>query len=230
LSLEEFTQILKEYINNLLREKNEATRADRFRDFIRRAFPEAEVGSVKGYYPELEKYLKWIGAGQVVKGRADSLFGSLVLEFESVLDGPREEEAREQLRRYISIIWSGRAERGQPYEKLTAIATDGLSFIVFRPRPLVLKGPVNIEKVMLEEVDRVDISKLNSEYVHTWLRRYILTAAKELRQVDPDEFAREFGIGSKIFNNVFIILKKGWGNAKAESAGSVQSQTAACFP
>ena len=79
MSLEEFAQILKEYINNLLREKNEATRADRFRDFIRRAFPETEVGSVKGYYPELEKYLKWIGAGQVVKGRADSLFGSLVL-------------------------------------------------------------------------------------------------------------------------------------------------------
>ncbi|MEM2173285.1 MAG: N-6 DNA methylase [Thermoproteota archaeon] len=218
MNLEEFARQLKRYVNSLLGERNEATRADRFRDFIRKTFPEVEVGSVRGYYPELEKYLKWVGVGQVVKGRADSLFGSLVLEFESILDESHEEEAKKQLRRYISIIWSIQAERGQPYERLTAIATDGLSFIVFKPRSLVSKGPITIEKILLEEIDRVNISKLNPEDAYTWLKRYIITAAIELRPVDPDEFARRFGIGSEVFNDAFKILKKGWDKAKEESA------------
>jgi hypothetical protein len=218
LSSKQFLRLLNDYKSSLQGVKSEATRADRFRDFIREAFPKIEVGSLKGFYPELEKYLKTMGAGQVVKGRADSLFGNLVIEFEGTLDASHESEAKEQLCRYVFAIWSNQADLGQTRGKLTAIATDGISLVVLKPRSLVPHGPVSLDQVILEEVDRADISQLNPEEVHTWLGRYIVTAANELRTVDPDEFARVFGVGSKIFSDVLKVLEKGWSKAKGDSS------------
>jgi len=218
LSPEKSAQVLREYIDSLRGVKSEATRADRFRDFVRNAFPSVEVNSLRGFYPELEKYLRAPGAGQVVRGRADSLFGNLVIEFEGTLDASHESQAKEQLCRYVTAIWSNQADLGQTRGKLTAIAADGIAFVVFKPRSLVSRGPVSLEQVVLEEVDRADVSQLKTEEVHAWLGRYVITAAAELRTVDPDGFAREFGVGSRIFSDVFKILDKGWHKAKGDSS------------
>ena len=196
--------------------KSEATRADRFRDFVRRAFPNIEVDSLRGFYPELEKYLKAPGAA--VRGRADSLFGSLLIEFESVLDVSHKSEAKEQLSRYITAIWSNQADLGQVRARISAIATDGITFVVFKPRSLVSRGPLSPGQIVLEEVDQEDVSQLNPDEAYAWLGRYIVTAATELRTVDPDEFAREFGVGSKTFGDVLRILDKSWSKARRESS------------
>lgn len=198
--------------------EGEANRAERFRDFIRRVFPNVEVGGIRGFYPELERYLKAVGVGQVVRGRADALFGSLLLEFEPVLDEAHEKDAREQLSKYVMAIWSAQADLGQPRGRLTTVATDGVVFVVYRPRSMTSRGPVALEHVVLEEVDRLDVSTLRPEDAYAWLKRYVITAAEELRPVDPDEFAREFGVGSRVFNRVLKMLRIAWNIAKEGSS------------
>ncbi|MEM4302893.1 MAG: N-6 DNA methylase, partial [Candidatus Caldarchaeum sp.] len=212
-----FDKLLREYLDAIRLVRSEAERADRFRDFVRKVFPDVEVGGIRGFYPGLERYLKTVGVGQVVRGRADALFGSLVVEFESVLDKAHEDKAREQLSKYVVAIWSAQADLGQPRGRLTAVATDGVVFVVYSPRSLVSRGPVALEQVILEEVDRVDISSLKAEDAYVWLKRYIITAAGELRPIDPDEFAREFGVGSRVFRETIKKLEAGWGKAKADS-------------
>ncbi|MCS7137451.1 MAG: hypothetical protein NZ941_03670, partial [Candidatus Caldarchaeum sp.] len=109
---EDFAEILSGYLRGLGDVRDEASRADRFRDFIRKVFPDVEVGDVKGFFPELEKHVRVVGGGRVLRGKADALFGSLLLEFESFLDDEHKAEAREQLRLYVAGIWSAQSSRG----------------------------------------------------------------------------------------------------------------------
>ena len=210
----DFGELLKWYLGAVKAAENEDTKADRFRSFIRRAFPEIEVSHLGGYYPELEKFVKYSKRGRVIRGRPDSLFGSLIIEFEKELDSRRLEEAKSQLRRYIAALWSIQAERGQKRGRFTAIATDGLRFIVYKPRAIAIAGPVATEQVLLEEIDRTNLEELSAPEAYDWLNRYIIVAASELKPVDPDEFAKEFGVGGRIFHEVMELLKQGWKRIK----------------
>ena len=166
---DEFAELLKWYLMVVEGADNEITRADRFRDFIRKAFPNIDVGHLGGFYPELEKYVKYSGSGSLIRGKPDSLFGSLVIEFESVLDDRRLEEAEAQLRRYVAALWSMQAARGQKRGRFTAVASDGVRFVVYRPRTVISAGTVAVEHVLLEPVDQVDIEELPASDVYNWL-------------------------------------------------------------
>jgi len=213
LSQEEFAKAIDDFVHKIRTIKGEASRADRFRDFVRKVFPQVEAGGVKGFFPELEKYIKIGDTGQVVRGRADALFGSLLLEFEPILDDAHVKEAKDQLTKYVAGIWTRQAQWAQPRARLTAVATDGLDFIVYRPRSIVQQGPVEKQHVVLEEIDRADLSRLEAEDAYAWLNRYVVTAARELRLIDPDIFARDFGLESKIFADSTKLLQAGWKRA-----------------
>jgi len=210
---EGFADAMDDFVHTIRTIKGEASRADRFRDFVRKVFPQVEAGGIKGFFPELEKYFKISDAGQVVRGRADALFGSLLLEFEPILDDAHVKEAKDQLTKYVAGIWTRQAQWAQPRARLTAVATDGLDFIVYRPRSVVLQGPVDKQHVVLEEIDQADLSRIKAEDAYAWLNRYVVTAAKELRSIDPDIFARDFGLQSKIFKESIRLLQAGWGRA-----------------
>ncbi len=220
---DEFAELLKWYLVAVEGADNEITRADRFRDFIRKAFPNIDVGHLGGFYPELEKYVKYSGSGSLIRGKPDSLFGSLVIEFESVLDDRRLEEAEAQLRRYVAALWSMQAARDQKRGRFTAVASDGVRFVVYRPRTVISAGTVAVEHVLLEPVDQVDIRELPASDVYTWLYRYIVLAASELKSVDPDEFAKEFGVNSPVYSRVMSLLRQGWGKVR-KSASALYEQ------
>jgi hypothetical protein len=208
-------EMLIGYIRSVEQADNEYTKADRFRDFIRKLFPDIGVGSLGGFYPELEKYVKYSGRGSFIAGKPDSLFGSLIIEFENVLDDRRRKEAEEQLRRYIAALWSIQASRGQKRGRFTALASDGLKFVVYKPRTVVQAGPVAVEQVVLEPVDQMDITEHPASEVNDWLKRYIVLGASELAHVDPDEFAKKFGVGVGVYEKVMQLLNKGWGKVKS---------------
>lgn len=214
----DFNELLKWYLDAVKLAQNEDTKADRFRDFIRRAFPEIDVGPLGGYYPELEKYVKYSDRGSLIRGKPDSLFGSLIIEFENVLDENNLKDAEDQLRKYIAALWSMQAMRRQKRDKFTAVASDGLKFVVYKPRTIVSAGPVAVEQVLLEPVDQVDLRELPASDVYNWLYRYIVLAASELRSVDPDEFAKEFGVNSPVYNHVMSLLSKGWEKVKKNAS------------
>ncbi|MDW7985795.1 MAG: N-6 DNA methylase [Nitrososphaerota archaeon] len=214
--VDDFEELLRWYLDAVRFAENEDTKADRFRDFIRRAFPEIDVGFLGGFYPDLEKYVKYIGHGRVVRGRPDSLFGNLIIEFEKTLDDKHLEEAENQLKKYVAGLWSIQAERRQKRGKFTAVATDGLKFVVYKPRTVTLAGPVASEQVMLEDIDQADLRELSTSEAYQWLNRYIVVASSELKTIDPDEFAKEFGVGSKVFDEVMKLLWKGWEKARSK--------------
>ncbi|MEM4467103.1 MAG: N-6 DNA methylase [Nitrososphaerota archaeon] len=210
----EFEDLFRWYLEAVEAAPNEATKADRFVDFIRRVFHGVDVGPLGGYYPDLDRYVKYSGHGRIIRGKPDSLFGNLVIEFERALDERHLEEAVDQLRRYIAALWSIQSERGQKRSNFTAVATDGLKFVVYKPRALTVAGPVAIEQVLLEEIDRVDLRELSASDAYEWLNRYIIFAASELKPVDPDEFAREFGVDSPVFRAAIRLLSDGWRKAR----------------
>jgi len=215
----DFARTLQDYIDRVKDATNEATKADRFRDFIRRVFPKADVGSLQGFYPDIDKFVKFVKAGFLVRGRPDSLFGNLVIEFEPELDDAHMKESYEQLQRYTAAIWAIHADRGQKHERLTCIATDGIEFFVYKPRRLVsIRTGIAPEQIALDEVDRADLRELEPDYAYQWLHRYIILAASELRPVDPEEFAKTFGVGSRVFNESYKLLEKSWSKAEKECA------------
>lgn len=80
-------------------------KVDRYVDFIRKVFPEVNAGPLRGYYPVLDRYVKYSEHGTIIRGKSDSPFGNLIIEFEKVLDERRLEKAVGQLRRYIAALW-----------------------------------------------------------------------------------------------------------------------------
>ncbi|MDQ1327832.1 MAG: hypothetical protein QG641_1115 [Candidatus Poribacteria bacterium] len=77
---------------------------------------------VESYISGVEKYLKVKQKDRILKGKADNFFGNIVIEFEANI--PKKlDEAKEQLQRYIAILWSQ-----EPIDNRTlyiGIATDG---------------------------------------------------------------------------------------------------------
>jgi len=207
---ENFMELFNSYLSMVESAKNEDTKADRFRDFIRSAFPATNFESLSGFYPEINKYVRYLGHGHLIRGKPDSLFGNLIIEFENILDDKHLEEAEGQLRKYAAALWSIQAERGQKRGKLTALATDGLRFIVYKPRTVIVAGPVATEQVSLEKIDQVNLKELSIDDAYNWLSRYIVLGSSELKTVDPDEFAKVFGMGSSTFRQAIDLLKKGW--------------------
>jgi len=207
---ENFGELFTRYLSMVESTENEDTKADRFRDFIRRAFPEINFESLSGFYPEINKYVRYLGHGHLIRGKPDSLFGNLIIEFENVLDDRHLEEAEGQLRKYAAALWSIQAERGQKRGRLTALATDGLRFTVYKPRTVVVAGPVATEQVSLEKIDQINLRELSIDDAYSWLYRYVVLGSSELIAVDPDKFAEVFGVGSRTFRQAIDLLKRGW--------------------
>ena len=42
-------------------------KVDRYVDFIRKVFPEVNAGPLRGYYPVLDRYVKYSGHGRIIK-------------------------------------------------------------------------------------------------------------------------------------------------------------------
>lgn len=65
----EFEDLFRWYLEAVEAAPNEATKADRFVDFIRRVFHGVDVGPLGGYYPDLDRYVKYSGHGRIIKGK-----------------------------------------------------------------------------------------------------------------------------------------------------------------
>jgi hypothetical protein len=61
----------------------------------------------------------------------------------------------------------------------------------------------------------MDITEHPASEVNDWLKRYIVLGASELAHVDPDEFAKKFGVGVSVYEKVMQLLSKGWGKVKS---------------
>ena len=198
-------EIVRRYLEEL-QGLSESARSQRFTLLLRDLFGDIHPRFIEEYLGGVEKSLRASQTDLVLRGRADALFGNVVVEFERDLtDRRRMEEAREQLRRYTAILWSDEPPDARtPY---LCIATDGVRFYAWTP---VLDDPtVRPEAVRLEPVDGVDASQLEHPGdLYFWLDRYLLR--KETMSPRTENIVREFGPGSHAFHVVARDLMALW--------------------
>lgn len=201
-----FNEVLTQYIEQIKQHHTEASKAFLFLEFIRKVFP----GVDRDVIPFLEEYLRTEEKDKdstiAIRGRADAIFGNLILEFKNDLTDKKLEEAKEELSRYCYIIWKNEGRK----PKYLFIATDGINFVVFIP---TLKGEtLSPENIELEESDKIDISTAKPEHVYLWLDRYLLYS--ESITPTTETFIGDFGLDSPVYKQCYKLLEEGWKKAR----------------
>jgi hypothetical protein len=133
---------------------------------------------------------------RVLRGRADALYGNLLIEFERGSAGWLK-QAKKQLQRYLAIL-AGNGETKDYY--FIPIASDGISFAVFAPK----EGPTppampEAGEVGIEEVERFNVDQREPQEFYFWLDRYFLREHK--REPRTENFLQDFGTSSPAFRS-----------------------------
>ena len=111
------------------------------------------------------------GGGRVVRGTPDNLFGSVVFEFKTSIASKRKrDEALEQLRRYVSILWS-KEDPGRRIRYL-CVAADGRRFRTYSAVPPQDGATPEPDEVELAEVERADWQTAPVGDVLDWVDRH----------------------------------------------------------
>ncbi|MGQ9627482.1 MAG: N-6 DNA methylase [Anaerolineae bacterium] len=176
-----------------------------------------EPGFIESYVSGIEKYLKVKQKDRLLKGRADNLFGNVVIEFE--LDLPQKRaEAEEQLRRYVAILWTQEVQEGRrPY---LCLATDGIRFVTYSPLPAdPKKSEISLEDVRLTVLEETDWRELQPHEVYYWLDRYFLR--QEILTPTTETVERDFGMKSHAFQTAAGALFALWQEIKTQSTFAV---------
>jgi hypothetical protein len=133
---------------------------------------------------------------RVLRGRADALYGNLLIEFERGSAGWLK-QAKKQLQRYLAIL-AGNGETRDYY--FIPIASDGISFIVFAPQ----EGPTpavtpETEEIEIEQVEEFNLDQRQPQEFYFWLDRYFLREHK--RAPRTENFLEDFGSSSPAFRS-----------------------------
>lgn len=130
----------------------------------------------------------------IVKGRVDTVFGDLIMEFK--LSVERElDDAKAKLKVYFQTYLEK-----YPLRRFIGIVTDNLKYIVFTPK--IELGLVTD----LREIDRLDIEQklYDSEFVYLWFDSYFF-ASKKIIPTSID-IKRRFGVDSPTYSSFVSIL------------------------
>jgi methylase of polypeptide subunit release factors len=193
----------KEYTDLILQLNNEAAKAQRFLIFLKDVFGDINAGFIEDYLHGVEKYVSVKNKDILLKGRIDTLYGNLIIEFEKDLRKTLD-EACNQLKQYTSYLFHS----GDKVNYL-CLATDGILFNVYLPK-ISESG-----KVELEEIEKVDLRKIEPYQAYFWLDRYFFR--KELLHPKTEEIVRDFGIKSPAFKYSLNIFNRIWSAIKSRS-------------
>ncbi len=203
------------YLCDVQAQNSESARSHRFAMLLQDLFG-VEPGFVEEYTTGIEKYLKVKRKDRILKGKADNLFGNVVIEFEASLAKTRD-EAEAQLRRYVAILCSHElADARTPY---LCLATDGVRFIAYSPTLAKTTGEISPANVQLEVIEDADWTKLEPREIYFWLDRYFLR--KEILHPTSETIVRDFGVNSHAFQSTTRALLTLWQEVKSRSAFAV---------
>ncbi len=202
-------EAFRRYLDEVRALTTEAPRSQRFALFLQELLGEVSPGFLEDYARGAEKVLRHRHTTRVLRGRADQLFGNVVLEFEADLQRrEKRREAEEQLRRYVAILWSQEApaER-RPY---LAVATDGVRFLTFSPtlEDPAQPPPIEPEHIRLALLEEADWSAWDAEAVYAWLDRTFLR--QRVLSPTSEDIARDFGLHSHAFRQAHALLRSLW--------------------
>ena len=220
----EFEKKFEEYLDNVSKATTEPSKTYLFLKFVSDVFGGINADYAEKLLPELEKYIQVKHGTVAVTGRVDVFLGNLIIEFESDLTRTLQ-EAEDQLKRYIAILWSGKKQRVE----WLALASDGVNFRVYRPRtPVPFGEKVTSEDVLLEEVDKCNLKamhrKQGTEWIYVWLDRYLLY--RTLIPPTTEEFVKDFGLLSSSYKISDGTLKNAWSKVKGTGVETLYDEWA----
>ncbi len=207
-------QIVREYLDAIKSLSSEAARTHRFTLLLKELFG-LQPGFIEDYVAGVEKYVKVRQKDAILRGKADELFGNVVIEFERDLTaGGKQAEAEGQLRKYVACLWS--QEPVSQRTRYLCLATDGVLFVVYTP---ILEDPnkktVLAEDVRLEPVDRIDVARLEPpRELYFWLDRYLLR--REIMVPRSENIIKDFGLHSHAFQVAARSLLTLWERLKEQ--------------
>ncbi|MBC7288618.1 MAG: hypothetical protein H5T86_11380, partial [Armatimonadetes bacterium] len=214
---ESYEEAIVAYLRDLAELGPEPARSERFALLLNSLFSQAPQRLAE-YLRGRERDVVIREGARLYRGRVDCLSGNTVIEFERSLAGGgtpgegargRLAEAQEQLRRYVSALWSeeGAGDR-RPY---LAMATDGQLFAVYTPvardpgGSVIEPGDVRLEPLTRE---MIDLSRMAPAEAFTWLDRYLFH--KERRRPTTEEIVADFGLDSHAFATTVAGLRFLW--------------------
>ena len=180
-----------------------------------------EPDFIEHYSAGIEQYLKVKQKDRLLKGRADNLFGNVIIEFESSL--PKKlAEAEDQLKKYSAILWSQeKIETRTPY---ICLATDGVNFITYSPLlKETVKEDIQPQDIELEIIEEIDWQKLKSNEIFYWLDRYFLR--QEILHPNSETIVNDFGLKSHAFTYLSEKLIQKWNQLKQHNEFSIVYQS-----
>ena len=212
----QWEEVIPAYLHEIELLNTESARSHRFAMLLQQLLG-VEPNFIDSYTAGIEKYLKVKQKDRILKGKADNLFGNVIIEFEATLPKNRS-EAEGQLCRYVAIVWSQEPlDSRAPY---LCIATDGVRFVAYSP---VLtdgtKEDIAPEDVSLEVIEEADWTKLQPREIYYWLDRYFLR--KEILPPTGETIVRDFGIKSHAFQTTTRTLLALWRELKTQDAFAV---------
>ena len=212
---QERQEIITRYLKEVAPLNSEPARAARFSMLLHELFGFVPH-FIEEYLQGFEKYIKVKKKDFILKGRADNLFGNLIIEFERNLLKTRA-EAEAQLCLYVAICWSQEAPAHRtPY---LCLAGDGVRFIAYTPIPTDPQAQeIAPEEVKLQILEEVDFTKLQSE-TFFWIDRYFLR--KETYSPTSARMVGDFGPRSHAFQTVTAALLSLWQGLKEQNPFAV---------
>lgn len=207
-------QTVREYLAAIQSLSSEAARAQRFTLLLQKLF-ELQPGFIEDYVAGVEKYVKVRQKDVILRGKADELFGNVVIEFERDLTvAGKQAEAEGQLRKYVACLWS--QEPVSQRTRYLCLATDGVLFTVYTP---ILDDPnkatVSPEDVRLETIDRINAAQLEPpREFYFWLDRYLLR--REIMAPRSENIVKDFGLHSHAFQVTAQSLLTLWERLKGQ--------------
>lgn len=156
--------------------------------------------------------------GRRARGFADTHHGQLLVEFKAQLTPAAIETAKEEVRRYISVLWSRQGFDAA----FCCIATDVLRWHVWQPVPTGLSAagvvdPDSVELELVEEYDFTEPRPGEGEVLAGLIQRVMVD--EQLLQLSADEVNRLFGPESGMFELVEPVLAKAIGEVAATKPG-----------
>jgi SAM-dependent methyltransferase len=207
-------ETVREYLAAVQSLSSEAARAQRFTLLLQGLFG-LQPGFIEDYVAGVEKYVKVRQKDAILRGKADELFGNVVIEFERDLTAAgKQAEAEGQLRKYVACLWS--QEPVSQRTRYLCLATDGVLFTVYTP---ILDDPnkatLSPEDMRLETVDQLDAARLEppSEF-YFWLDRYLLR--REIMAPRSENIVKDFGLHSHAFQVAAQSLLTLWERLKGQ--------------
>jgi type I restriction-modification system DNA methylase subunit len=195
---------------------SEIGKRERFSALLGTLFPnQREVGI---YTSGAETSLRIKTPEKDKTGRADTIFGSAVVEFEKDLKKTLS-EAERQLREYVAGIW-----QSEPLSRrnLDAVATDGVRWRMYRP---VLPEnaeliPENIDLQLRREISLKE-DTLNDFY--RWLDIFLFRPSR--LEPTSEAIREDFGSWSHLFHEGIATLRRAWVASRSESEARLAFDT-----